>query len=169
MVLFAAGIQPNSELAQDAGIDCDQAIAVDHHLRTSDPRIYALGECCQIDGRTFGLVAPVWRQADVLADTLTGEAGTGYIHVDAPTQLKVSGIDLYSAGAFSDAPDSEDQVLRDREHGVYRRLVFDGDRLVGAILLGDRTGGPWYGQLIETRQPVGYNRPWLIFGPDYCA
>lgn len=99
-------------------------------------------------------MAPVWRQAEVLADTLAG-----YIHVDTPTQLKVSGIDLYSAGAFSGAPDSGDQVLRDREQGIYRRLVFDGDRLVGAILLGDRIGGPWYGQLIETRQPLGHNRP----------
>ncbi len=169
LVVFAAGITPNAELAGDAGIPCDRAIVVDEHLRATKEGIYALGECCEIDGRTFGLVAPVWRQADILADTLAGRPGEGYRHLDAPTQLKVSGIDLYSAGQITFDDTCQNQILRDKKSGIYRRLVYKGDRLVGAILLGDRSGGPWYGDLIESGEPVGDRRPWLIYGPEYCS
>jgi nitrite reductase (NADH) large subunit len=167
MALFAAGIEPNSELAGDAGLECRRAIVVDRYLQTSVKHIYALGECCQIGERTFGLVAPVRQQADILAANLTGKPGEGYRHLDTPTRLKVSGIDLYSAGRHGAAANAEEQVLRDPGAGVYRRLFFDRDRLVGAILLGDCSGGRWYDELIKSRQAVGAQRPWLVFGPDY--
>jgi len=166
--VFAAGIAPNVEVAAAAGVPCGRAIRVDRWLRTGMPGIHALGECCELEGRGFGLVAPVWRQARVLAEVLTGQAGAGFAHVEDPVQLKVSGVELFSAGAMPFAADAESQVLQDTARGIYRRLVFAGGRLVGAILLGDRRGGSWYGELIAAGQDVSALRPRLMFGREFC-
>ena len=166
LVVFAAGIAPNVEVAAAAGVPCGRAIRVDRWLRTGMPGIHALGECCELEGRGFGLVAPVWRQARVLAEVLTGQAGAGFAHVEDPVQLKVSGVELFSAGAMPFAADAESQVLQDPARGIYRRLVFAGGRLVGAILLGDRRGGSWYGELIAAGQDVSALRPRLMFGRE---
>ena len=169
LVVFAAGIAPNVEVAAAAGVPCARAIRVDRWLRTGMPGIHALGECCELEGRGFGLVAPVWRQARVLAEVLTGQAGVGFAHAEDPVQLKVSGVELFSAGAMPFAADAESQVLQDTARGIYRRLVFAGGRLVGAILLGDRRGGSWYGELIAAGQDVSALRPRLMFGREFCA
>lgn len=169
LVVFAAGIAPNVEVAATAGVPCGRAIRVDRWLRTGVPAIHALGECCEMEGRGFGLVAPVWRQAQVLADVLTGRASAGFAHVEDPVQLKVSGIELFSAGAMPFPADAESQVLQDAARGIYRRLVFAGGKLVGAILLGDRRGGSWYGELIAAGQDVSVLRPRLIFGREFCG
>jgi nitrite reductase (NADH) large subunit len=166
IVIFAAGIDPETTLAVAAGIPCRRAIVVDRTLATAAPGVYALGECCEVDGRTFGLVAPIWRQASVLADVLTGRATRGYRHVDAPTLLKVSGIDVYSAGPVAASCDGEDQVLYDEATGVYRRLVISRDRLVAAIMVGDRSGSSWYGDLIAAGDDVAALRQQLMFGPS---
>ena len=168
LVLFAAGIDPNKELAERAGLACDRAIIADEHLRTSVPGVYALGECCQINGRTFGLVAPVNQQAEVLARNLTGQYSPGYHWENAPTQLKVSGIDLFSAGDLPFPEDTRSQVLTDEAQGLYRRLVFRDSQLVGAILLGDRTGGLWYSSLIDSGMDVSAYGASLMFGEVYC-
>ena len=170
LVLFAAGITPNRELASAAGLPCDRGILVDDTLATSDPRVYALGECCQLGDITFGLVAPVLEQAAVLAARLCGDRRARYRHRDTATQLKVSGIDLYSAGYLGGDGEGrpDQQVIRDPEGGVYRRLVFAGDRLVGAVLLGDRRDASWYGELIDSGVDVGPLRHLLVFGRAYC-
>ncbi len=165
LVLFAAGIQPNTELARQAGIVCKKGILVDERLQTEVPDIYALGECCQIGEQTFGLVAPVWRQAEVLAANLTGNNEARYRHREAPTRLKVSGIDLFSAG---ETDGDQHQLTVDRQAGVYRRLILRDNKIVGAILLGDRTGSAWYGELIDNGTDISPFRPWLIFGREYC-
>lgn len=167
VVLFAAGIDLNCELASESGLACERGILVDSHMTTSDPRCSALGECCQLGDITFGLVAPVWEQAEVLAARLMGEENANYQYRDAPTQLKVSGIDLYSAGDIN-GHKAQDQVLRDDSRGVYRRLFLENGRLKGAVLLGDRRDGNWYRELIETGKDVAAYQPWLLFGRDYC-
>lgn len=167
MVLFAAGIEPRMEVARAAGIDCNRAIIADRFLRTSEEHVYALGECCEIEGRTFGLVAPVYDQAECLADILCDKPTTGYTYRETPTQLKVSGIDLFSAGALPFEADTASQLLRNPSRGIYRRLVFAGDRLVGAILLGDRSGGVWYDELIQSGKSVADIRPWIMFGKAF--
>ncbi len=167
LVLFAAGIDPRMELAQAAGIACKRAIVADRFMQTSADNVYALGECCEIDGRTFGLVAPVYEQAECLADKLCHRPTAGYTYVETPTQLKVSGIDLYSAGELPFGADTSSQYLRNPARGIYRRLIFKGDQLVGAVLLGDRTGGVWYGELIQSGASVREERSWLMFGTAF--
>jgi len=169
MVVFAAGIDPNKELAAEAGIACNRAIVANEFMQTRKEGVYALGECAEINDMTFGLVAPVWQQADVLARELAGVPTSGYCYEDAPTQLKVSGIDLFSAGNIDSGDEIYSQVMRDKEQGIYRRLIFTEDRLTGAILLGDRSGGTWYDQLIQSAESIDAVRPWLMFGSAYAA
>ena len=169
LVVLAAGIDPECGLARSAGIRCARAIVVDAQLRTSADEVYALGECCEFDGRTVGLVAPVWRQAAVLADILTGHPTAAYAHAESPIALKVSGIEVYAAGARSTPADAEEQVLRDDASGIYRRLVFHRQRLVGAVLVGDRSGSSWYGDLIAREQDVSELRGSLMFGAAFGA
>lgn len=168
IVVFAAGIDPNMELASESGVPCHKAIVANEFMQTGIDNIYALGECAEIDGMTFGLVAPVWQQADILAKELSGVPTSGYCHQEAPTQLKVSGVELFSAGAITVPEGGKSQVLRDAEQGIYRRLILAGDSLAGAILLGDRSGGNWYGELIQSGESIAAVRPWLMFGSAYA-
>ncbi len=162
LLLFATGITPNAGLARAAGLAVQRGISVDAHLRTSRPQVYALGECCQIGGHCFGLVAPVREQAAVLAATLLEEPGPGFVVSDWPTQLKISGTAIFSAGKLVE--DAEQLVLRDTGAGVYRRLVIRDNRLLGAVLVGDQTGGTWYAELIRSGQDVAQLRSGLMFG-----
>jgi nitrite reductase (NADH) large subunit len=169
LVLFAAGIDPNKELGEKAGLDVGRGVVVDEFLGTSDPDIHALGECAELDGNTFGLVAPIYRQADILARKLAGKPTAGFVNEPSVTQLKVSGIELFSAGAMPFPEAVENQILRDGARGIYRRLVFSGDKLIGAVLLGDRSGGNWLEGLIRDCQPVTPLRPWMLFGSSFGA
>lgn len=164
LVVMAAGVRPNIALAKDAGLHCDRAIVVDDTLQTYDPRIYAVGECVQHRRATFGLVAPIWDQARVCAAHLAGSGHRRYVQQATATKLKVTGVDLYSAGDIVGGEGSEDLVLRDRRGGVYRRLVVAGNRLVGVVLYGDVADGPWYFDLIQKRTDIAAMRDALLFG-----
>ncbi len=168
LVVMTAGIRPNADLARAAGLHCERAIVVDDTLQSYDPRIYAVGECVQHRQATFGLVAPIWDQARVCAAHLAGAGHRRYVQQATATKLKVTGVDLYSAGDFIGGEGSEDLVLRDPRRGVYKRLVLQGDRLVGAVLYGDVQDGGWYFDLIQSGQRIGTLRPRLLFGKAQC-
>jgi nitrite reductase (NADH) large subunit len=169
LVVMAAGVRPNVELAKAAGLHLERAIVVDDTLQTYDPRVYAVGECVQHRRSTFGLVAPIWDQARVCAAHLAGSGHRRYVQQATATKQKVTGDDLYSAGDIVGAEGSEDLVLRDRHGGVYKRLVVAGNRLTGAVLYGDVTDGPWYFDLIQKRTDISAMRDQLLFGQALCA
>jgi len=169
LVVMAAGVRPNVELAKAAGLHVERAIVVDDTLQTYDPRVYAVGECVQHRRSTFGLVAPIWDQARVCAAHLAGAGHRRYVQQATATKLKVTGVDLYSAGDIVGAEGSEDLVLRDRHGGVYKRLVVTGNRLTGVVLYGDVTDGPWYFELIQKRTHIGPIRDRLLFGEAQAA
>ena len=164
LVVMTAGVRPNIGLAKDAGLHCDRAIVVDDTLQTYDPRIYAVGECVQHRKATFGLVAPIWDQARVCGAHLAGAGHRRYVQQATATKLKVTGVDLYSAGDFIGAEDTEDLVLRDPRRGIYKRLVLQGSRLIGAVLYGDVKDGPWYFDLIQKGGDISAIRHQLLFG-----
>jgi nitrite reductase (NADH) large subunit len=164
LVVMAAGVRPNIELARSAGLHAERAIVVDDTLQTYDPRIYAVGECVQHRRATFGLVAPIWDQARVCAAHLAGAGHRRYVQQATATKLKVTGVDLYSAGDIVGFDASEDLVLRDRRGGVYKRLVVSGRHLIGAVLYGDVADGPWYFGLIQDRTDISSIRNQLLFG-----
>jgi nitrite reductase (NADH) large subunit len=164
LVVMAAGVRPNVELAKGAGLHCERAIVVDDTLQTYDPRVYAVGECVQHRRATFGLVAPIWDQARVAAAHLAGAGHRRYVQQATATKLKVTGVDLYSAGDIVGGEGSEDLVLRDRRSGIYKRLVVAGNRLTGAVLYGDVADGPWYFDLIQQRTDISSIRDQLLFG-----
>ena len=168
LVVMAAGVRPNVALAVDAGLHVERAVVVDDTLQTYDPRIYAVGECVQHRKNTFGLVAPIWDQARVCAAHLAGLGHRRYVQQATATKLKVTGIDLYSAGDIVGGAGSEDLVLRDRRAGVYKRLVLAGNRVTGAVLYGDVSDGPWYFELIQRGADITAFRDRLLFGPALC-
>ncbi|TWC71711.1 NAD(P)/FAD-dependent oxidoreductase [Herbaspirillum sp. SJZ099] len=168
LVVMTAGVRPNIALAKTAGLHCERAIIVDDTLQTYDPRIYAVGECVQHRRATFGLVAPIWDQARVAGAHLAGAGHRRYVQQATATKLKVTGVDLYSAGDFIGADDTEDLVLRDPRRGVYKRLVLRGNRLVGAVLYGDVKDGPWYFDLIQSGRDISAFRRELPFGQAMC-
>lgn len=166
IVVMAVGIRPSTQLAQEAGLKVERGIVVDDMMRTDDPDIYALGECVQHREQVYGLVAPLYEMAKTLADDLLGEARP-YTGSVMATKLKVSGIDLYSAGDFADGPDREEIVLRDAAECVYKRLVLQDDKIVGAVMYGDTADGPWFFDLLKKQTLVTEMRETLIFGQAY--
>jgi len=164
LVVMAAGIRPNTRLAEEAGIHCARGIVVNDSLQTFDPRVYAVGECANHRGIAYGLVAPLFEQAKVCANHLA-QLGIGiYRGSVSSTKLKVTGIDLFSAGEFMGGDGSEEIVLSDPAGGVYKKLVIRDDRLVGACLYGDTGDGGWYFKLLKDGTPVQSLREQLIFG-----
>ncbi len=164
LVVMAVGIRPNTALAEAAGLHCRNGIVVNDVLQTFDPRIYAVGECVNHRGTAYGLVAPLFEMAKVAANHLA-ELGYGsYKGSVLSTKLKVTGIDLFSAGDFSGGKDTEDIVLSDPAGGVYKRLVIKDDKLVGACLYGDTVDGAWYFKLLREGRAVGDLRDRLMFG-----
>ncbi|AXQ28411.1 NAD(P)/FAD-dependent oxidoreductase [Solimonas sp. K1W22B-7] len=168
LVVMTVGVRPNIDLAKSAGLQCDRAIIVDDTLQTFDPRVYAVGECVQHRKALFGLVAPIWDQARVCATHLAGFGHSRYVQQATATKLKVTGVDLYSAGDFIGDADSEDLVMRDPRRGVYKRLVLKGNRVIGAVLYGDVKDGPWYFELIQNKTDIASLRSRLLFGQAYC-
>ncbi len=172
-VVLAIGIAPNVALGHRAGLEVNRGIVVDDRLTSSDPAIHALGECCEFEGRTYGLVEPIWRQVEVLAAQLAtdpaGEATPGdddarYVEKPCATKLKISGISLYAFGPIE--PDDGHEVLtyHDPEHGDYRRLLLRDGRLEGAVLYGDTATGPWYFAQALAGRDLGACRQELLFG-----
>jgi nitrite reductase (NADH) large subunit len=164
LVVMAAGIRPNVELAQQAGLRCDRGVLVNDTMQTFDPCIYAVGECVQHRNNIYGLVAPLFEQARVCATHLA-EVGIGrYSGSLLSTHLKVTGIDLFSAGDFIGGPGSEALVLRDAKRGIYKRIVLEDNKVRGAVLYGDTRDGAWYCELMQAGRDVGALRDKLIFG-----
>jgi nitrite reductase (NADH) large subunit len=162
-VIFAAGIRPNVSLAKDAGIPVNRGVVVDDHLRTGASDVFAIGECAEHRGICYGLVEPAYEQARVLAQHLAGREAT-YAGSIVATNLKVSGVSVFSAGDFMGGEGSESIVLTDINHGTYKKLVIADGRLTGAVLIGDVTDALWYLELIRTRQPTARIRADMMFG-----
>ncbi|TXH04200.1 MAG: nitrite reductase small subunit NirD [Nevskiaceae bacterium] len=168
LVVMAVGIKPNTALAQSCGLRCERGVIVDDTLQTYDPRIYAVGECVQHRNATYGLVAPLWEQANVCATHLAQMGFARYQGSLTSTKLKVTGIDLFSAGDFIGGEGTEDLVMRDPKRGVYKRLVLKDNRIKGAVLFGDVTDGPWYFELMQKNQDITAIRQKLLFGKAFC-
>jgi nitrite reductase (NADH) large subunit len=169
LVVMAAGIRPNTTLAESAGIHCNRGIVANDTMQTYDPKIYAVGECVSHRGIAYGLVAPLFEQAKVCANHLAQHGIGTYKGSVTSTKLKVTGIDVFSAGNFTGGPGCDDIVLHDPSGGVYKRLVLEGERLVGACLYGDTADGAWYFQLIKDGQDIHAVRDHLMFGQNHLG
>jgi nitrite reductase (NADH) large subunit len=165
LVVMAAGIRPNTTLAESMGLHCSRGIVVSDTMQTmTDPRIYAVGECAAHRGIAYGLVAPLFEQGKVCATHLA-EFGIGrYTGSTTSTKLKVTGIDLFSAGQFMGGEGFEQIVLNDPFGGVYKKLVIKDDQLVGACLYGDTVDGSWYFKLMREGRKIADIRDKLMFG-----
>src|SRR5690606_5212914 len=174
LVVVAAGIRPNYALAESAGLYCGsgrvRGIHVSDTLQTvTDPRVYAVGECVAHRGVAYGLVAPLFEQGKVCANHLANLGIGRYEGSVTSTKLKVTGIDVFSAGEFGGGPDTEEIVLHDRQGGVYKRLVLRDSRIVGSVLYGDTADGAWYFQLMKERQDIHELRDHLMFGHSFAS
>ncbi len=154
LVVICAGVRPDLALAKAAGLATNRGILVDDQLRTSDPRIFAVGDVIEHRGRVYGLVAPLRDQARVVADTLLGAGTKRYEGTVCATTLKVAGVHVTSAGKFLTTPGDEDLAFMDTQAGVYKKLVVRGPKLLGMILLGDNKDGPRLSKLIETGDDI---------------
>ncbi|MCS4508833.1 nitrite reductase large subunit NirB [Xylophilus ampelinus] len=165
LVVMAVGIRPNTALAEKSRLHCDRGIVVTDTLQTvTDARIYAVGECAAHRGIAYGLVAPLFEQAKVAANHLA-EMGIGrYLGSLTSTKLKVTGIDLFSAGEFMGGEGTEEIVMSDPFGGVYKKLVIKDDKLVGACLYGDTVDGSYYFKLLREGRSVSDIRDRLMFG-----
>ena len=162
-VVFAAGIRPNTKLAQEAGLTVNRGIVVDDVMQTSAPGIFALGECAEHCGVCYGLVEPAYEQARVLARHLSGR-NAAYQGSVVATNLKVSGVSVFSAGDFLGSDASEAILLSDIRRGTYKKLVIADGKLTGAVLVGDVGDALWYLELIRTRNPIAAIRKEMMFG-----
>jgi nitrite reductase (NADH) large subunit len=164
LVVMGVGIVPNAELAKSAGLHCERGIVVNDVMQTFDPAIYAVGECAQHRGIAYGLVAPLFEQGKVAANQL---ANLGYAHYQGSvtsTKLKVTGIDLFSAGDFNESEGDEVMVLQDPGSGTYKKLVINDNRIKGAVLYGDTIDGTWYFQLMREDTSIADFRKTILFG-----
>ena len=165
LLVMAVGIRPHVEPAKSSGLKVERGIVVDDQMRTSEPDIFAIGECAQHRGQCYGLVAPIWEMCRTVADILTERNPASEYHgSNLATRLKVSGVDLYSAGQFSGGEGYEDVVFRDPSRGVYKRLVIKQNKLAGCVLFGEATDGGWYFDLIKKGEDIESIRDTLIFG-----
>ncbi len=165
LVVCAIGIRPNADLARAAGLETRRGILVDDGLQTSDPSIFALGECAEHRGIAYGLVEPAYEQARILARRLAGDRDASYVGSVPATNLKVSGVCVFSAGDFL-GDDKEAITFKDEGRGIYKKLVVESEHLTGAVLYGDTTDGPYYLDLIRSEKEVSGLRHDLIFGPQ---
>lgn len=164
LFVTTVGVRPNIALAQASGLYCERGIVVNDTLQSYDPSIYAVGECIQHRGDTFGLVAPLFEQAKVCANHLSAHGVAQYITLPTSTKLKVTGINLFSVGDFLGDAHSETIHFTDAALGIYKKLVIKAGKLVGAVLYGDTADGSWYQELLEQGQDIGGIREGMIFG-----
>ena len=169
LVVMAVGIRPNFALAQQSGIHCERGIVVNDTMQTFDPSIYAVGECAQHRGLCYGLVAPLFEQAKVCANHIA-EYGIGlYEGSVTSTKLKVTGIDLFSAGNFQGTENSENLIFQDVAKGVYKKIVIEDDVIIGSVLYGDTIDGSWYFQLMKDENNIADMRDRLLFGQAHVG
>ena len=164
IVVMAVGIKPSIELAQKAGIHCERGIVVDDTMLTYAPGIYAVGECAQHRGTAYGLVAPLFEQAKVCANHLAKRAFSSYRGSFTSTKLKVTGIELFSAGDFAGGEGFEEILLQDAKAGVYKKIMLKDDKVVGAVLYGDTIDGAWYFKLMRDKSDISEIRRDLMIG-----
>ena len=164
LVVMAVGVRPNTELAERCGLHVNRGVVVSDTLQTYDPRIYAVGECVSHRGTAYGLVAPLYEQAKVAANHLALHGIGRYQGSVTSTRLKVTGIDLFSAGDFAGGEQTEAITLADTPGGVYKKLVIRDDKLVGACLYGDTADSAWYVRLIREGRRIGALRERLMQG-----
>ncbi len=169
LVVMAVGIRPNTALAESAGIHCNRGIVVNDTMQTYDPSIYAVGECVSHRGTAYGLVAPLFDMAKVCANHLARMGIARYQGSVTSTKLKVTGIDLFSAGDFTGNDKTDEIVLHDAVGGVYKKLVLQDDKLVGAVMYGDTRDGSWYFQMIRDAKNVAEIRDHLMFGQAHLG
>ncbi|MBL8573323.1 MAG: NAD(P)/FAD-dependent oxidoreductase, partial [Hyphomicrobiaceae bacterium] len=169
LVVMAVGIRPSTALAKAAGLETNRGVLVDDGMATSDPSVFSVGECVEHRGQCYGLVAPLYEMAKVLAARLAGETGAEYKGSVTSTKLKVTGIDLFSAGDFGDGDDREEIVLRDAARGVYKRLVLKDNRIIGAVMYGETADGGWFFQMLKDGTDISALRETLIFGQGYAG
>jgi len=169
LVVMAVGIRPNTELAESAGLHCNRGIVVNDTMQTFDPRIYSIGECAAHRGIAYGLVAPLFEQAKVCANHLAQYGIGRYQGSVTSTKLKVTGIDLFSAGDFIGGEGTEAILYSDPIGGVYKKLVIKDNKLVGGVMYGDTVDGAWYFSLLRDGKDVSELRDHLMFGQDHCG
>ena len=167
LVVMAVGIRPNIGLAREAGLEVNRGIVTDDRMITSDPDILSVGECTEVDGRVYGLVAPLYEMAKAAAAHLSGSENRRFIHSDTPTKLKVTGIDLYSIGDFADGEDREEIILRDASAGIYKRVILQENRIIGTVLFGETGDGAWFNELKKKATDISDMRDTLIFGQAF--
>ena len=169
-VIFATGVIPNKTLGELAGLACDRGILVDERMRTSDDHIYALGECCQFESSTYGLVAPIWDQVEVLAAQLLSQSVSPYQERQHLTKLKVSGLDVHSVGQVHAQPDQHCWSYSDPDAGIYKKVIVcdNTNTLMGALCVGDVNDSQWYFDLLRSQQPVSQFGMDLVFGEQSC-
>ncbi|WP_341368215.1 nitrite reductase large subunit NirB [Yoonia sp. BS5-3] len=164
LVVMAVGIRPNMQLAQDAGLEVNRGIVTNAAMQTSDPDIYSVGECAEVGGMVYGLVAPLYQMARVAAGHLAGNTDGAFAHQETPTKLKVTGVDLYSVGDFAEGADRDDIVLRDAKAGTYKRVILQDNKIIGAVLYGATEDGAWYNEMLKSGEDIAEMRDTLIFG-----
>jgi nitrite reductase (NADH) large subunit len=169
LVVLAIGIRPNIELARSAKLDVNRGILVGDDMRTSGPDIFAVGECIEHNGQVFGLIAPILEQAKVCGARLAGDNAAVYVPPPVFTSLKITGIDVFSAGALAAADEGDHEItLHDAKCGVYRKVILRDDRVVGSVLYGNAADGPWYVELMRDKIDVAAFRDQLVFGRGYA-
>ena len=167
--MLAVGVRPNIDLARTAGLDANRGVLVGDDMRTSDPDIYAIGECIEHNGQVFGLVAPIWEQAKVCGARLAGDDAAVYVPPPVFTSLKITGIDVFSAGRLAAADEADEEItLHDAKRGLYKKLILRDDKVVGSVLYGSVADGPWYVQLMGERVDVSRFRDQIVFGRTFA-
>lgn len=169
LVVMAAGILPNKALAEKAGIYCEKGIVVNDTMQTYDPRVYSIGECVQHRGVAYGLVAALFEQAKVCANHLAHLGYSRYQGSVPSAKLKVSGIDLFSAGDFVGDETTENIIMMDAARGVYKKIVIKDDKIHGAVMYGDTVDGAWYFQLLRDQTDIGDLRDHLMLGQAHLG
>lgn len=163
IVCMAVGIRPNVDLAKAAGLKTERGIVVQDDMRTSDPEIFAVGECVQHNGQCYGLVAPLYEMAAVVASGLSGHSAC-YQSSVSPAKLKVTGIDLFSAGEFEEKSNRGNIVLKNSAGDIYKRLIIENNKIIGVVLFGNTSDGAWFFDLLKRKVDISALRHSLIFG-----
>lgn len=169
MAVIATGITPNKELAQTSNIEANRAILVNDYMQTSEPSISALGECCQHKGATFGLVDPIWAQCITLAERLCNSLEKPFYNAPVATKLKVSGVQLFSAGNVEVSEDSQCFTLLDKKALIYRKIIVKNDKISGVVLFGDVSSGMAYFDLMQQSTTVTPMLPELLIGEEFVS
>jgi len=167
LVVMAIGVRPNIALAKASGVQCDRGILVDDTLQTFTPTIYAVGECVQHRKKTFGLVAPLFEQAKVCANHLVDMGIASYVSTVTSTKLKVTGINLFSAGDFIGEEGTEVMIFKDAARHIYKKLVIKNNLIMGILLYGETTDGLWYFSLLTEGQNIADMRDNILFGQQH--